>query len=222
MEVHFSLQVGPLEAEITADSEEDYEEELIQLMDFIQSRQDQLSAVSLPESESSVSVANSTEQRPEEESGDSEMNSFSAPGESTTETPEGEASPLTNLARKSGLSQTEVSEIVDVDPQFEDPPLLLLNSDQLGESVPEQQFTGTLLLLAVWDECYDESPVAVSKVKDELEYTGVSTANFYRMYKQNDAKQCFRRSGENHGATIRLTRAGERKAMERLEELSQE
>lgn len=220
MEVHFSLQVGPLEAEITADDEEDYKRELIQLIEFIQNQQDQLSAISLPETEPSVAGANSRSRRPEEEAENSETDRANAPGESTTKTAEDEGGPLWGLARRCGLSQNELAQIVDVDPQFEDPPLLLVDSDQLGDNVPEQQFTGTLLLLAVWEECYEESPVEVSRVKDGLEYAGISSANFYRMYKHSDAKQCFRRSGENQGATIRLTRAGERKAIERLEELS--
>lgn len=220
MELHFSLRVGPLEAEITADSEEDYERELIQLMDFLQSQQNQLSEISLPEVELSETNTPTTKQSSVDKSGDKETGQVDSREETDSEvTPSVTSGPLSSLVRKVDLSQKEVREIVDVDPELEEPPLLLVESDNLGDSTKDQQLIGTLLLLSVWSECYDESPVELSKVKDGLEHAGISTANFYRMYDHDGAQRYLRRSGERRGKKIRLTRVGDREAYERLEEI---
>ncbi|UIP00410.1 hypothetical protein Hbl1158_03330 [Halobaculum sp. CBA1158] len=218
MEIHLSLQVGPLQAEITADSEEDYESELVQLMDFIQSREEQLSTIS------QMSTEPATESGPvgsgrldDKQNGDTGSEQEWSEEPSSTDY----SGPLSGLLRKVDTSFQDVSGVIDVDPELEEPPLVLADAEQLGETVKDKQLTGSLLLLCAWNECYDESPVMVSDLKDALEHSGVSSNNLYKMYDHDVANQTLRRSGDGRGTEIRLTRVGEREALERIEQLTE-
>lgn len=221
MEIHLSLQVGPLEAEITADNEEDYEGELVQLMDFIRGHEEQFSTIDQLSVQSSVSTEDNnqsgSEQLDDNQKGDTESEEEGT-GDSTSTDYSG---PLSSLLRKGDVSLEDVSEVIDVDPRLEEPPLILANAEQLGETVKDQQLTGSLLLLCAWKECYDESPVLISDLKDTLEHSGVSTNNLYRMYDYDVANQSLRRSGDGRGTEMRLTRVGEREAFERIEQLTE-
>ena len=171
MEIHLSLQVGPLEAEITADNEEDYEGELIQLMDFIQGHEEQLSTID----QLGVQSAGSTEGNNQSES-EQLVDNQKVDTESKEEGTEDSRSTdhsgsFSSLLRKVDVSLEEVSGVIDVDPELEEPPLVLANAEQLGETVKGRQLTGSLLLLCAWKECYDESPVLVSDLKDALEHS---------------------------------------------------
>lgn len=221
MEIHLSLQVGSLEAEITADSEEDYEGELVQLMDFIQSREEQLSTLGQLSVESAVATEDSIQSGTEQFDGNQKVDADPKQGESEEPTSADYSGPLSGLLRKVDASPQGVSEIVDIDPELEEPPLILCDSGHLGETVKDQQLTGSLLLLFAWKECYAESPVMVSDLKDALEHSGVSTNNLYQMYDYDVANQSLRQSGDGRGTKIRLTRVGEREAFERIDQLSE-
>ncbi|RDZ33921.1 MULTISPECIES: hypothetical protein [unclassified Haloferax] len=221
MDIHLSLQIGPLEAEITADSEEDYEKELVQLMDFIQRREEQLSTLSQLSVQSAVPTEDSGQSGSERLDDNQKVDTESEEEETEDAASTGYTGPLSSLLRKVDVSLRDVSEVIDIDPGLEEPPLILTNTEQLGETVKDQQLTGSLLLLCAWKECYDESPVMVSDLKDALEHSGVSTNNLYQMYDYSVANQSLRQSGNGRGTKVRLTRVGEREAFERIEQISE-
>jgi len=64
------------------------------------------------------------------------------------------------------------------------------------------------MLLAVWNDCYEEDRIRSLTLKDALELSGIDPSNMFNVYDLDDVKSTFDKSGMGQSATIGLTRPG--------------
>lgn len=219
MNIHVSLQHGPLAVEIEAEGDDDYQRELIELLEFIEKHEERLEGLNANGSEVS------SEDEGEGASGQALIDSFATgdtpdeKDEDISETDSSSDNQLESLAKKVGTTPAAIHDIVDLDPQGEEPPFLLVDIDEFGTSKARQQFTGSLLILEIWDECYETDRMKSSLLKDALEYSGIDSSNMYNMYDLENADSFFSKKGRGGSATLKLRRPGKREAQKLFREL---
>jgi hypothetical protein len=212
MDVRISLHHGPLSVEIDAESGEDYQEELAELLEFIQEYEELLP--SGPSDTTKIETGGSTD------TGQVSMNQFTnGSSDDTKDTTPSTDDILTSLAKRANAKPEQIRTIVDIDPSGDEPPLLLVDADELGDSKTRRQFVGSLMILAAWDDCYEtEERMSSSLLKDVLEYSGIESSNMYNMYQLDGAEAVFDKTGRGGNTKIELTRPGKRKAYKMLRE----
>ncbi|MFU1783843.1 hypothetical protein ACM16X_20980 [Haloarcula japonica] len=222
MDIHVTLRHGPLEVDIDADSEDDYQSELLDLLEFLEEYEERFSDLE-PDSGGSES----------QEAGESlddqaSMDAFtgddnnreqeqSSSGEDSGKADDDEAE-IGSLAKKANTSVEQLRSFIEIDPDREDPPFIVPETDEFTDTKKRRQFIGSLILLAVWDDCYGEDRVRSSTLKDALELSGIDSSNMYNMYDLSDAEPTLDKSGKGQSATVGLTRPGKREAYKTLRE----
>jgi len=220
MDVHVSLCHGPLEIEINATGEDDYEKELLELLEFVEEHEERLEGLNVD-----ASAESSEKDEGEPSTGQVSMEQFSGDtqsGGSNKKSPEESTADeelLGSLPKKIDASPEAIREIIDIDPSGEEPPFLLVDTDEFGNTKKRRQFVTSLLILAVWDECYEEDRMKSSELKDALEHSGVSSSSMYNMYNLDNADSFFHKQGRGGNTTLKLRRPGKREAHKRLREL---
>jgi len=213
MEKTAKLEYGPLEVEIHALDDEDYQKEILDLIQFIKENQDSIEdlgddigASGMPNSESdSMSL---------EEFGDSE--------DEQVEEVEDMSGPLGEIASRLRVPKSKLEGFVYLDLEEDDFPVLYLDEvSNISERKTDRQRMASLILLYVWHECYDESRVKSSSLKDALELSNVSSSGMGNMY-QGDGDRYFDRSGRGPSATVSLTPPGKRQARKVLKRLMED
>lgn len=214
METTAKLKFGPLEVEIRAQNDDDYRSEILELIQFIEENRDSFedigSGISPPEIPSSGAESLSLEEVGEEEVMDEEKRDDETSG------------PLGAISSRLRVSESELENFIYVDPDGDNFPILYIDEvGDIGNRKTDRQRVASLILLYVWHECYGESRIKSSSLKDALELSNVSSSGMGNMY-QGDGDRYFDRRGRGPSATVSLTPPGKRQARKMLKILLQD
>lgn len=211
METTAKLEYGPLEVEIHAFDDEEYQEEVLDLIQFIEDNQDSLDDLvgssELAEIGRSKSKTMSLEEFGETDQKEDEVE--------TTEQEE-ESGPLAEIASELRVPEHRLEDFIYVDPEADDFPVLYIDEvGDIGERKTDRQRVCSLILLYVWHEYYDKERVKSSSLKDALELSDISSSGMGNMY-QGEGDRYFDRRGRGPSATVSLTPPGKRQARKLL------
>lgn len=211
MELSVTLDYGPLNAEFQGGDQDEIQENLVEFVNFLEEHKDVIEAIEA----STISTgsmgdvdASTTEARTENGGGPSESDAEvdSATGDN----------PLSPLASRLNKPVEELEELIYVSVENGDLPQLLVdNPDRLGDSVVERQRNVAMVVLLVWEKCYDQTKMKVSDIKDILSMMDISTSHTYRAWE----KSYFKQTGTGPASSIQLRGPGERNAYSLLREL---
>jgi hypothetical protein len=213
MEKTARLEYGPLEVEIHALDGEDYQNEVLDIIRFIEENKDSLEDLDDGSDTTEMDNSGNTETSLEE---------FTEEGEEEKDESEEPSGPLGAIASRLRTPESRLEDFIYVDPDGDDFPVLYLDEvGEVGERKTDKQRVGSLILLYIWHECYDVSRVKSSSLKDALELSNVSSEGMGNMY-QGDGDRYFDRRGRGPSATVSLTPPGKRQARKVLKNLLEE
>lgn len=207
MDISVRLDQGPMSIEITADTEEDYESEVLNVLDFLEENSTRLEKFGLAE-----------------EFGEVEMSETGTDAKitqewETDESEEGEEDPIAPLSERVGLPEDKLKELFDIDPEGEDIPLLIIDdAEVLGDSKVKRQRSAALMLLLVYEVCYGEERMGSSDLKDSLADSRIEETNLFQIY-NGDGERYFDTRGRGPSATVGLKRPGRRQARKEIRNL---
>ncbi|WP_336035167.1 hypothetical protein [Halobacterium yunchengense] len=216
METTAKLEYGPLEVEIHAFDDEEYQQEVLNLIQFIEDNQeslDELGEASEPaEIDHSKSEVVSLEEF--EESGQEES-------EIEVTSQDEESGPLAEIASELRVSEPRLERFIYVDPDKDDFPVLYIDEmGDIGDRKTDRQRISSLILLYVWHEYYGEERIKSSSLKDALELSDISSSGMGNMY-QGEGDRYFDRRGRGPSATVSLTPPGKRQARKLLKRFAE-
>lgn len=221
MDIQLTLRKGPLEVEIEASDEDDYQEEVLDILEFLESNEERILELDGPDENQDPeqsTVTGDWGQETESSASEEQVDSDTEIGAS-----EEEDSPSTEFASQLNISAGRLTEAIDIDPELEEAPFIVADTDGFGETRQERQFHGTLILLGTWQECYGVNQVSSSNLKDALDFSGIDPNGLTNVYHNiEEADSYFDRNGRGPSATISLTRPGLREARSRIRELVEE
>lgn len=203
METTVTFEYGPLTVEIHAREDENYQDEILDLMRFLENHQEQFEEIGVesgaaeihPEKTEMVSLDQFESEEPQED-----------------DESEAGAGLLGPIASELRISVAELREFLHVDPDNDDLPVMYVDElGDIGKKQTDRQRVASLVLLYLWHECYDEDRVKSSALKDALELSNVSSSGMANMY-QGDGDRYFDRRGRGPTATVALTPPGKRQA----------
>lgn len=210
MDTTVNLEYGPLEVEVHALEDENYKREILDLIEFIEDNRESLDELGGDSGPTEI---------PESKSETMSLGEFTADEEGDEEGSEEESGPLGPIASRLRVPMSKLENFIYVDPGTDDFPVLYLEEvGEIGEKKTDRQRIASLILLYVWHECYDESRVKSSSLKDALELSNVSSSGMGNMY-QGDGDRYFDRRGRGPSATVSLTPPGKRQARKVLKRL---
>lgn len=214
METRAKIEHGPLEIEVHALEDEDYQEEIIEIIEFIEENK----AV-IEELEGEISRSEMSDSGVEETS----LEAFTEnKGDESASEEETEAGPLSEVASELRVPERKLEEFLFVDPEGDDPPVMYVDEvGEVGERKTDKQRVVSLILLYLWHRCYDVDRVKSTNLKDALALSNVSSSGMGNMY-QGEGDRYFNRKGRGPSATVRLTPPGKRQARKELNRLIQE
>lgn len=208
METTVNFEYGPLNVEIFAREDEDYQDEILDLLKFLENNQEKFEELGVMDT--------SPKMHPEKTETVS-LKDFGA-GEDHSE--DVESGPLASIASELRVPVRELKDLVYVNPEGEDFPVLYSDEvGELGQRQTDRQRVASLILLYLWHECYDEDRVKSSALKEALELSSVSSSGMANMY-QGEGDRYFDRRGRGPTATVSLTAPGKRQARKVLRELA--
>lgn len=208
MDIRFTVHCGSLEVEVEGADDEDYQTELLEILDFIEEHEGRL--MDLQQS--------SIDQPPDVESKQSTVTTFwddsSDERNSSEEAVDG---PIVAFANKLNMDTDQLTVVIDIDPAGEELPFIIPEMTDLADTRQERQFRAALMLLATWQDCYDKDRMKSSDLKDALEYSGIDSDQLSTMYRDiNEADSYFDRQGRGRSATVALTRPGIREGRNQI------
>jgi len=211
METRAKIEHGPLEIEVHAFEDEDYQEEVIDIIEFIEENK----AV-IEELEGEISRSGMKDSGTE----DTSLEAFTESNGDESESEEQiEAGPLSEVASELRVSERELEEFLFVDSEGEDPPVMYVDEvGEVGDRKTDRQRVVSLILLYLWHRCYDVDRVKSTNLKDALALSNVSSSGMGNMY-QGEGDRYFNRKGRGPSATVRLTPPGKRQARKELKRL---
>ncbi|QKY18635.1 hypothetical protein [Halorubrum sp. CBA1229] len=220
MDVRLTLKKGPLEVEIEASDDDDYQSEVLEILEFLESNEEQIleldTSTGGPDPEPDQASVTADWGDDTEPSSSDEQNNNNTRVETETE----EASPSVEFASELNISSEQLTEVIDIDPELEEEPFIVADTTGFGETRQERQLHGTLILLGTWQECYGADRVYSSDLKDALEFSGIDPDQLTGIYHNIEGTDSyFDRSGRGPSATVALTRPGLREARSRIREL---
>jgi len=213
METTVTFEYGPLTVEIHAREDEDYQDEILNLLRFLENHQEQFEEIGVesgvaemhPDKTETVSLDEF-----EDEGGNEEIEEETEPG------------PLDPIASELRLSVSDLKDFLYVDPDDDDLPVMYIDElGDIGEKQTDRQRVASLILLYLWHECYDKDRVKSSVLKDALELSNVSSSGMANMY-QGEGDRYFDRQGRGPTASVALTPPGKRQARKVLRRLANE
>lgn len=198
MNINITLKHGPLDIEIQADSEEEYKEEIIALLDLVEEH------AGLMEGPPSRSMSSSGVDKPDGRKPDVEkVDSLIGP-----------------LASDRNIESNKLESLIHIDEDDDTLPFLLLDDvDLLGDTLPDRQRTASLIILYTAYICEESDEVHGPKLKDALDASDLSTNNMYLM-REGEGKSYFdHNGGKGNASRIGLRGPGRRQAREEIERL---
>lgn len=224
MDVHITLRYGPLDLEIDADSDEDYQQEIADILEFLDSNDDDLQVL-IGEQSRTVDEANTSTEGTQQSSlndglGDSEDNN----SEKIEKEPSGR---YASISRRLGVDENELERLVDMPEDEEEVPAIIIEEleggvEEFGDSRMERQARASLILLYFWENLRDVEKVYSTDLGDALHMSGVDPEKMANMYQafDGDADAYFERHGSGGPYSgVSLTRRGERAAIDEIQDM---
>lgn len=206
MKVSITLRHGPVDIDIEADSTDDYQKELEEIVGFLQEKEDDLMSLSPPQPSVSSPPGDGSQE-------------LAANGSSAAPPISDPDSPLAPVAEDLHVSTEQLEEIMDVDPESERHPILFLpDTDILGDLKVDRQRKGSIILLYLWKKCYGKEKVPSSELSKALDDSDISSTNMFHMY-DDEGKRYFNQTGKGGSSRVELRRPGEKQAIEEIERL---
>lgn len=213
METTVTLEYGPLKAEIFARDDENYQDEILDFLKFLENNQERFE--SLGTAEPSPDVYQSKTER-------ASLEDFASESEEAIEASDEIDNPFKQIASSLRISPERLEDFLYVDPEREDSPVLFVDKlGELGERQTDRQRVASLALLYTWHEYYDEERVKSTDLKNALELSDISSSGMANMY-QGDGDRLFDRRGRGPTATVRLTAPGLRQARNVLKQMAED
>ncbi|WP_394739451.1 hypothetical protein [Natronococcus roseus] len=213
METTVKLEYGPMEVEIHAFDDEDYQKEVLDLIQFIEDNQESLEE--LEEGDENAELGHSKIEG-------TSLEEFAESNDENDEEVKQESGPLSEITSKLGVPESELKRCFYVDPDQEEPPVIYLDEvGNIGEQKTDRQRVASLALLYISHECYDLERVKSTALKEALELSDISSSGMGNMY-QGEGDRYFDRRGRGPSATVGLTPPGRRQARKVLKRLIQD
>lgn len=200
-----------LEIEISGQDPEDVRRELLETVRFLDENKDEIEATTPVNPNTNLKSAKTNE--PVSKVGNGTNESDTEANNQQTETD----SSFTPLSRKLGIPEDRLRDVFIVEEE-DQPSLYLPDNKVLGSQKTDRQRRASLILLALWELCYDEERVKSSDLKESLMYSDVDETKMSNMY-QGEGDRYFDRAGRGPSATIALTGPGKRQAMKEIDRL---
>ncbi len=213
METTVRLEYGPMEVEIHAFDDEDYQKEVLDLIQFIEDNQTSLEELEEVDESSEMDQPGIEGMSLEE---------FTENGDENDEETEQEAGHFSDIASKLRVPESELERCFYVDLDGEEPPVIYLDEvGDIAERKTDRQRVASLALLFLWHKFYDVDRVKSSALKDALELSNISSTGMGNMY-QGEGDRYFDRRGRGPSATVGLTPPGKRQARKVLKRFVQD
>lgn len=208
----FTIQYGSYETRLLAEDNDDWKAEVLDQLSFINENEDSFEILRVGSEELNPKVSEITNPN-QAHSGSEDGNQQTGPGYST------HGGPLEPLAKELRVAESELDEVLYVDTEGDDNPLLLIeDTDLLSSKKTDRQRNASLILLLVWEKLYGQERTLSSDLKEALNLSGVSESNMGNMY-QGAGDRYFSRTGRGASASVALTPPGRRAAQKKLKEL---
>lgn len=201
MGANATLDFGPVQVELRAENADELEEELEQIIGYLESNNDRINSIF------------AVDESPSMDSSQHDVNGSEDGGHSDDVHIDAK---LSDIADKLRVRGANLNKLILTDDDF--PQLYLDELDLLAERKTERQRRASLILLYLWDEYYGVDRVKTSELKTALSRSGISESNLANMY-QGQGDRFFDRTGRGASATIGLTAPGRRRAQKALSEL---
>ncbi|WP_092635337.1 hypothetical protein [Haloplanus vescus] len=213
METTVTFEYGPLTVEIHARDDENYQDEILDLLRFLENHQEQFEEIGV---ESEVAEMKS------DKTGTVSLDQFEDGERNEEDEEEPDSTALGSIASELQLSVTNLKDFLYVDSDGDDFPVIYVDEfEDIGERQTDRQRVASLILLYLWHECYDKDRVKSGVLKDALELSNVSSSGMANMY-QGEGDRYFDRRGRGPTATVALTPPGKRQARKVLRRLANE
>jgi hypothetical protein len=216
MEIRTTLELGELEIEIKAEEDEEYEQEMLRVLEFLREHKEEFGNIT------TAKRAERVVEREDESQSSENDEEFESESESE------DSDYLNQLASSLRLDEDMVREVFLLDGK----PMLYLDDydemEVLGKKKTERQRRASLMLLYLWHEFLEVDRVKSGELKDAIQMSGISESSLANIY-QNEGENLFDRAGRGPTATVALTAPGKRRArkviqkfIERIEEAETE
>jgi hypothetical protein len=212
VQISITIRHGPLDVEIQAEESEEYQQEVLDLLDFIETNQTRFEDLSSAPIEADI---------PEITQAPADTDMWE---EEEARADEG-GSNLSDISRRTGVDQSVLERLFDIPEDIEETPAIIIEEfedgiDVFGTSRRERQARASLVLLYVWQQVRQVDEVPSSELGDALHMSGIDPDNMYAMYDAlgGDADAYFNRTSGGT-PTVTLSRRGERAAIDELQEL---
>lgn len=194
MDIHISFQHGPIEAEIKAGPDDDYQEVLNQLSDFVEKTEIQAQQTT----ENSTPKDNSGELSPDSTNDDAKNDTEETHSEEVTSLQDFSEDQLYRVIKKGTVEDGEIQQM----------PEIIGNVGILGENENKRALNGAVVLLTVLDDFHDISKVKTSELKNSLDESGIEKDAFNNVDEVPDEKVYINRRGRGNSATTELRYPG--------------
>lgn len=200
MEISISFKDGPIEAEITADETDDYEEVLEALSEFVDGYSPTVSRSNENLNESQTV----TNENAEEEGSKSEVENQNDSNDGFSTLQEIPESKLQRVMKTGRVDNGDISEH----------PYVIADTDSLGDTETERLLHTSVLILSVLDEFHDKDRMKTTELKQALADSGLNDDNFGNIDKLDEAEVYLNRRGRGSTATTEIRRPGKDKTKE--------
>lgn len=204
MKIQVTFQDGPIEAEITAEEDEDYDEALETLADFVDGYDIQ---GTVDTSEDAASIENEAGKK--EKNGNQVMNPDSSQSNPLFDQVDATESEIHRIIKTGTVEDGEVKEL----------PEILGNTDILGSSKEERLLNGSVVILSILDGVHDISRVKTSEIKDALSNSGIDEGAWGKLSRTDNEDVYLDRRGKGPSATTELRPPGKEDAMGYIQDL---
>lgn len=202
MDIRLMIHYGPLEAEVKAAADDEYQKEFLELLEFFEDHRERIHEIEY------------SGQHTGEEDSKKSTDVQTTLTESSQEDDVTTSGVLKPVERKTGIGVDKLERILYVDPDCKEPPEIMIDDPAIfGNSKKAKQKSASLILLYLWDIYSEEETIHSSDLKDALTSCGVDPSNLFNMYDKD-----FRKSGGNN-RQLSLTRSGELQAQDEISDL---
>jgi len=194
MEISITFRDGPIEAEITADEEDNYEEVLESLSEFVEG----YTTITSESVNHNVDSPDSTEveELQEEETEQIKTNDIS----NLSELPEDELYRFVKVGR---VDDGDIDEL----------PRIIGDTNALSDSEEERLLNSSILIMTIFDDFHDMDTVKTSDLKQALADSGFDVDSFSRSIDGVDESEIYlNRRGRGPSATTEIRPPGKDEA----------
>jgi len=204
MEISITFRDGPIEAEITANEEDDYEEVLEALSEFVDGYDPNTSGAS-----TNLEADSSETDEEERES------------EGTTR-----SSDIGNITDLNDIPEDKLYRIVKVgrveNGEISEHPRIIGDTSLLGESEEERVLNASIVLLAVLDDFHSTDTMKTSELKQAIADSGLDDDDFSNIDSLDEEDVYLNRRGRGPTATTQIRPPGKDEAYKLISELASE